>query len=290
MRKPACKRLAKPRQTLRRTRRNSTWTRPSLLWQRRRQLARKRRPAFKRHSRQWPRLRKKLDEDLADYRPDLGASLSDFVNNTLRRAWQDAALFDTFQKELAAARDQGSAEHRNAVDAARQRLVQSGLAAGGKGGGLDWHPLRGGSGPLADRLTPYERFLVQQFNAALLAELVLPGAVTAASPPNYVDHRLFSPKSWRDIYHYDPAGQLTGWTRRNGSDVTDFTAEGLMVLEKDSEGRPIKVQSVRYRQAPAKESWRPNALEASPGDEIVTYGYEGGQRVEKSRSRANQEK
>jgi len=235
-------------------------------------------------------MQRKLDEVLAASRPDLGASVHDFVDRTLRRAWQDASLFDTFDRDWLAAIDKAGPARKNSVEAARQRLIQSGLAAARPGGRLEWQPIRSGATDLAQRLTACEKYLLEQFNATLLAELVLPGALTVSSPPNYVDHRLFAPKSWRDLYHYDAAGKLTGWTRRDGNRVTDFTEDGLMVLEKDAEGRPVKAQAMRYRQAPTKEPWRPSALEASPGDEVVTYAYDRGKRVETSRIGAKEEK
>src|SRR5206468_1516054 len=128
---------------------------------------------------------------------------------------------------------------RNAVEAARQRLLQSGLAKSRDGGRLEWQPIRKGDTPLVQRLTSFEKFQIERFNATLLAEVVLPGALTVAAPPNYVDRRLSAPKTWRDVYHHDAAGQLTGWTRYDGPRVVEFTEEGLMVLEKDGAGRPV---------------------------------------------------
>src|SRR5262249_38047518 len=187
--------------------------------------------------------------------PELGASTNEFVDRTLRRAWQGADFSVTHDRDLLAATEKAAPGRKNAVEAARRQLVQTGLASNRDGGRLEWHPIRTGDTPLAQRLTPYEKFVLERYHAALLAELVLPGAVTVSSAPNYVDHRLFSPKTWRDVYHHDRAGKPTGWTRYDGARVTDFTEEGLMVLEKDGEGRPIKAQTVRYEQKPAKEPW-----------------------------------
>ncbi len=220
---------------------------------------------------------KKLDEHLTRKQPGLDASVNEFVDRALRKLWQHPDLIVTFDREIFAALGKAAPARKNTVAAARKRLIETGLASNRDGGRLEWHPIRKGS-------TPFEKFAVERFNAALLAELILPGAVTTTAAPNYVDYRLFAPKSWRDVYQYDKAGKLTGWRRYDGARVTDFTEEGLMVLEKDGEGRPLKVQSVRYQQQPPKEPWRPNALEQAPGEVIVTYAYEDGKRVEKSRT------
>ena len=234
---------------------------------------------------------KQLDELLATKRPDLGASVNHFVNRTLRQALQDPDFFDTHDKALLAAIEKATPARKNAIEAARKRLLETGLASNLDGGRLEWHPVRIGNTVLADRLTPYEKFVLERFNAALLAELVLPGAITVSSPPNYVDHRLFTVKSWRDVYHYHfRTGKLSGWTRFDGNRVTEFTEEGLTVLAKDDEDRPIKAQTVRYQPTPTKAPGHPSALEVMPGEEIVTYAYEDGKRVEKSRTGKKEEK
>ena len=63
---------------------------------------------------------------------------------------------------------------------------------------------------------------------------------------NYVDPMLDFPKDWRDDYRYGEDGELLGWTRTRGTKREEFTAEGLLVLEKDDEGRPVKTAKVRY--------------------------------------------
>jgi hypothetical protein len=227
---------------------------------------------------------KKLEELLAVKQAELGVSVNGFVDRTLRRIWQDPDFFDAHGTDILAALEKASPARKSAIGAVRQRLIQMGLAKDGAGGRLRWQPIREGDAPLAVRLTPYEKQLLERFQATLLAELVLPGAVTVSVGPNYVDQRLFAPRLWRDVYHYDTAGQLAGWTRYEGSRVTDYTPEGMMVLQEDSAGRPVMVQSVRYQQTPAREPGRPNTLEPTPGEEIVTYAYEDGKRVEKTRA------
>jgi YD repeat-containing protein len=124
---------------------------------------------------------------------------------------------------------------------------------------------------------------VEGFNSALLSELVFPGALARSSEPNYVDHHLFTRKTWRDVYHYDDRGNLSGWTRYDGRRVTNFTEAGLMVLELDNANRPRKVQTVRYVAKPAASVGHPSTLEIVAGDEVISYAYDTGARVETSR-------
>jgi tetratricopeptide (TPR) repeat protein len=63
---------------------------------------------------------------------------------------------------------------------------------------------------------------------------------------NYVDPLLDFIKDWRDEYHYNDAGELTGWTRIRGEERQQFTATGELVLEADDAGRPTKTTPVRY--------------------------------------------
>lgn len=52
---------------------------------------------------------------------------------------------------------------------------------------------------------------------------------------------------WKDVFHYTPDGKMAGWTRltpdENGSVATnEFTCEGLVVMTRDSLGRPNDVR------------------------------------------------
>ncbi len=64
---------------------------------------------------------------------------------------------------------------------------------------------------------------------------------------NYVDPMLDFRKNWRDEYHYDSNGNLSGWTRYRGTRREEFTAEGLWIAEKDKNGKPAKAEKVVYR-------------------------------------------
>jgi hypothetical protein len=54
----------------------------------------------------------------------------------------------------------------------------------------------------------------------------------------------YCPKAnFRDTFHWNADGKLTGWTRVNGEGVTnEFTREGLVVMRRDALGRPTDVR------------------------------------------------
>jgi len=73
----------------------------------------------------------------------------------------------------------------------------------------------------------------------------------------YADPLIFSEIPWRDDYHYDAAGQITGWTRirpengpKNGPDQVstpdDYDANGWRILARDTQGIPMRTAPVRY--------------------------------------------
>jgi hypothetical protein len=64
---------------------------------------------------------------------------------------------------------------------------------------------------------------------------------------NYVDPFLDFRKDWRDEYHYADDGTLLGWTRIRGPRREEFTAAGLLILEKANDGKPAKTAQVSYR-------------------------------------------
>jgi hypothetical protein len=179
-----------------------------------------------------------------------------------------------------------SAPRRGRIDEARRRLQRLGIVANAPGRKLDLRPVRSGHGPVADRLTVYEKALLEHFHAVALAELVVPGAVQVIFHTNFVDQRLTTPKQWRDVFRYD-RDQLLGWTRYHDGKVSEFTEDGLLVLEKDEKGRPIKARTVVYRQAPsAGREWvNTQPLRHAGGDEVVTFEYVGEQRKEKGREK-----
>ncbi|MGA2497022.1 MAG: hypothetical protein ABSH20_04740 [Tepidisphaeraceae bacterium] len=63
---------------------------------------------------------------------------------------------------------------------------------------------------------------------------------------NYIDPLLDARKDWRDDYHYAEDGKLLGWTRTRGDKHEEFTADGLLVVTKDSAGNAKTTAKVRY--------------------------------------------
>jgi hypothetical protein len=218
-------------------------------------------------------LRDFLDKPQAGKKPSLHALLEKALINLVRNPTLCRDHSDTFERLYKSA----DARSRAAVDAAHKRLVGMGVAkAGGTGPVLQLRPVRAGAVP--DDLTPYERAMLQGYNAELLARLVYPGLMGGGYRVNYVDPRLSAPKAWRDVYRYDAAGHLLGWTRYDGERATDFAACGLIVRKTDERGRCVEARGVHYTQAPpeqGKPNWAP--LRWVAGQEVVTVEYDGDQ-------------
>jgi hypothetical protein len=85
---------------------------------------------------------------------------------------------------------------------------------------------------------------------------------------NYVDPAIDMKKNWRDEYHYDAAGKLTGWTRNRGKSQEKFTAEGLLVTKTDADGRPVEARRVQY--VPKPQPKRPSILEQQVVGDVVS--------------------
>ncbi|WP_025896825.1 tetratricopeptide repeat protein [Sneathiella glossodoripedis] len=62
----------------------------------------------------------------------------------------------------------------------------------------------------------------------------------------YIDPQIFTRRNWKDTYHYNEDGRLTGWTRQRRNKSTDYTRHGARVLEKDSNGRAVTAEQVTY--------------------------------------------
>jgi hypothetical protein len=210
-----------------------------------------------------------LTDFLNKKRPELGASLRERVEQSLRHAAANPSFTLDHAADLAALLKKAKPGHRRSVAEVRKQLIAFGVAKE-DGNTLKLTPLQPG------QWTTYEKARLESYHASLMAFLVYPGMITVSYQPNYVDARLTTPKHWRDVYHYNAGGRLRGWTRYHSDRVEEFNADGLLVLEKDRQGRCIKGRTVRYTQKPG-ERFRPNGnlLEQVAGDEIVTYEYDG---------------
>jgi hypothetical protein len=134
------------------------------------------------------------------------------------------------------------------IDSIRKSLANFGILRQ-SGDGFELNPVMEGSAPLSERLTRFEKGQMARLNAALLARIVFPRILRDAWHTNYVDTRLDSKKEWRDVYHYAADGRPLGWTRYLDGGIEDFTAEGLLIIEKDAQGGCVKARPVRYERA-----------------------------------------
>jgi len=141
----------------------------------------------------------------------------------------------------------GDAGRKAFLDAARRLLVAFGVACDAPGGKVELTPIRDGATPAAQRLTRFERAVAERFNGEVLGRVIFTGMVNITYERNYVDPRMAAAKSWRDVYRYNAKGECVGWTRYDGrAPAAEFNQWGLVVLAKDSLGRCIKGQAVRY--------------------------------------------
>lgn len=54
----------------------------------------------------------------------------------------------------------------------------------------------------------------------------------------YADPLLFPRMDWRDAYHYEADGTLTGWTRHRDDAAEEYTAEGQRILSGSGKNKP----------------------------------------------------
>ena len=113
------------------------------------------------------------------------------------------------------------------------------------------------------RLTVYERNRLAWLNIAALSCLLHPAKLTLRRTTNFVHPLLSTPKPWRDVYHYDARGNLTGWTRHQSGQRHPFTPAGRLIEKRDPAGRPVVVREVHYtierdpkRRLPRELTWK----------------------------------
>ena len=87
----------------------------------------------------------------------------------------------------------------------------------------------------------------------------------------YADPFVITAKDWTDDYSYTDSGELTGWTRTRGDSKQEFTRHGLLVVEEDSAGRPLRARPVTYSRKQRSE--QVPLLVATPSGDPVEYTY-----------------
>lgn len=88
----------------------------------------------------------------------------------------------------------------------------------------------------------------------------------------YTDPMIITAKDWTDEYFYTTSGELLGWTRLRGESKQRFTRHGMLVVEVDSVGRPIRAQRQTYSAKP-RDGKVPLLVQETVG-EPVEYVYD----------------
>ncbi len=203
----------------------------------------------------------------------LGPQLSanDIVQRALR-GWIGNPKFIAENREaIETAYKAANAKAKAAFDNDRTRLIKLGIIKAGGERSVELQAIT--KGP-----TRYQKAMLERFHASVISGLLYPGLVAGSYKVNHVDPRIAAPKAWRDVYHYDARGNRTGWTRYDGEHAIEFSADGLLVLDKDAQGRCIKARTVRYqpgRPPRGSRSWNWTPMKQVPGNEILHYEYDG---------------
>ena len=215
---------------------------------------------------------------LGQKREGLAAPLQALADRVLSAWAKDPAFYCANQKEIEAfvATPEGQGR-KGALAGARNRLAALGILKGEDGKPSELRLLRAGASP-AERATRFEKAMLERFHGEVLSSVLYPNVIRSDFRVNYVPPEISEPPAWRDVYRYDPKGNEIGWTRYGAEPPVDFTADGLKVLEKDPQGRPLKAQTVKYEAQkptgkPSWPHWRPTLQ--LPGNEIRYYEYEG---------------
>jgi hypothetical protein len=215
---------------------------------------------------------KQAEEILNQKCRGLNAAVRERVQRALDKIKNDPTLFVENQKAIQAlAAKSGPASSARFV-AAVKSLISFGLLKK-QGMTITLQTLRPGSAPLADRLTPYERILLERFHADMLSALLYQGCLSASPQVNFVDQRISTPKAWRDVYHYDSKGNMRGWIRCDGNHSQEFNLDGHVVLKKDALGRAIKARTVKYEYQPSARQVGVPGIKEVWGKQIVYYEY-----------------
>lgn len=172
-------------------------------------------------------------DDVLDKKRDalaaLGGSARGAVDAGLKAMRDNGTFYAENAAEIQAMLTGSDVARKKAFAAARQDLVAFGLLKPGPEGSFELQPIRpaiAAQARPADRLTRYEQCLLGRFHGALISNVLLPGVIKGVWKRNFVDQRVDTTNAWRDVYHYDDAGRLTGWTRYDGKRVLPFDPDG----------------------------------------------------------------
>jgi hypothetical protein len=214
--------------------------------------------------------------------PSLKLSPADLVQRILDSLLRDPTFWSANPKALERLCESAGKEALEKFSQIQKMLILSGVAENPAGNSFRLTPLKKDDAPLAQRLTRYEKGMVERLNAIVLSQIVFPGIVGDEWRVNYVDFRITSAKDWRDVYRYSSDGTPTGWTRHQSDGKMGFNAEGLIILEKDSQNRCIRARIVRYELEPQKRDKQGRLIQPYlrmlrmiPTDAFREYEYRG---------------
>ncbi len=102
--------------------------------------------------------------------------------------------------------------------------------------------------PATKTPTAFELEFDGYLNSERLSQIVFPDALSVQRVVHLTDVGVALPRTWRDVYLYDPKGECVGWARtQTGSkEPAFFTADGLLVAERDELGRCKKAKHVTF--------------------------------------------
>jgi hypothetical protein len=214
--------------------------------------------------------------------PRLNRSAEAVVQELLHSMLRDPELWSVNEKEFEQLYESADRKNKEEFDKVRQLLGIYGIAENSTGFPLRFKFLQDNRRNLSERLTCFEEGMIARFNATALSRIVLPGLFDSKWRVNFVDHRIASIKEWRDIYCYAPDGTPMGWRRYQPDGVMEFNAEGLLVLDKDSQGRCVRARVVNYELEPQdiESKKRPaitfrRRVKIVPADIVHEYEYQG---------------
>ena len=182
--------------------------------------------------------------------PPLDYGVAGFVQRRMNSLRQDPGFWSENAKAVEHLCDSAGQESLDAFRQIQKMLVLFGVAENHGGASFRLRFIGNGDTPLAERLTRCEKGMIERLNAVALSRIVFPGILRSDWQENYVDQRITSIKEWRDVYRYAPDETLLGWRRYQEDGIREFNAEGLLVLNQDSQGRCTRARVVRYELEP----------------------------------------
>jgi hypothetical protein len=90
----------------------------------------------------------------------------------------------------------------------------------------------------------------------------------------YTDPLLSVMRHWKDVFEYDPQGNLIGWRRFRGFNTETFTAYGHRGVEFDASGRVTRAHLIRYMPRKTRKDENEESLpELAQVDDAIAIPY-----------------